>query len=90
MNVHLTNELEQLVQHHVKSGRYGSESEVVSEALRLLAEQDEVTAFHKQEFREKIAQGLDSLLRDESIDGHEFFAQLERDETMLESKRQLA
>jgi putative addiction module CopG family antidote len=34
MNVHLTPELEQLVQ--VKSGRYNSASEVVREALRTM------------------------------------------------------
>jgi antitoxin ParD1/3/4 len=37
MNVHLTEELEQLVQSRVKSGRYGSASEVVRDALRLPA-----------------------------------------------------
>ena len=40
MNVHLTAELEQFVQKKVESGLYGSASEVVREALRLLARRD--------------------------------------------------
>jgi antitoxin ParD1/3/4 len=40
MNVHLTAELEQFVQRKVESGLYGSASEVVHEALRLLARRD--------------------------------------------------
>ena len=40
MNVHLTAELETLVQNKVKSGRYNSASEVVREALRLFEERD--------------------------------------------------
>ncbi len=40
MNVHLTPELEQLVQTKVQSGRYNSASEVVREALRLMEQRD--------------------------------------------------
>jgi antitoxin ParD1/3/4 len=40
MKVHLTPELEQLVQSKVKSGRYNSASEVLREALRLLEQRD--------------------------------------------------
>jgi antitoxin ParD1/3/4 len=40
MNVHLTNELEEFVQKKVESGLYASGSEVVREALRLLARRD--------------------------------------------------
>jgi antitoxin ParD1/3/4 len=87
MNVHLTPELEQLVQSRVQSGRYGSASEVVRDALRLLADRDELAELRKQELRKRIAQGLESLHRGEGIDGDEFFSQLERDEAMLESKR---
>lgn len=40
MNVHLTEELEAFVQKKVESGLYRSASEVVREALRLLARRD--------------------------------------------------
>lgn len=40
MSVNLTPELERLVQEKVASGLYNNHSEVVREALRLLAERD--------------------------------------------------
>ncbi len=40
MNVSLTAELEELIRRKVESGMYGSASEVVREALRLLEERD--------------------------------------------------
>ena len=83
MNVHLTTDLEQFVQLKVKSGRYNSASEVLRDALHLLSERDNVMELRKQELRKKIAQGLESLGRGESVDGDEFFAQLERDERRL-------
>ena len=86
MNVHLTQELEQLVQTRVKSGRYNSASEVVRDALRLLADRDELMDLRKQELRKQIALGLDSLQRGEGVDGDEFFGRLEREEAALESK----
>ncbi|MFN7920095.1 MAG: type II toxin-antitoxin system ParD family antitoxin [Bryobacteraceae bacterium] len=84
MNVHLNQELEELVQSRVKSGRYGSASEVVRDALRLLADRDELMELRKQELRKKIARGLESLRRGEGVDGEEFFAQLEREEAALD------
>jgi Arc/MetJ-type ribon-helix-helix transcriptional regulator len=40
MHIHLTPELEELVQEQVRSGRYRSTSEVVGAALMLWAERD--------------------------------------------------
>ena len=90
MNVNLTPELTELVQLKVKSGRYNSASEVVRDALRLLAERDELMELRKQELRKKIAQGLGSLRRGEGIDGDEFFGQLEREEKELKRNLQPA
>ena len=42
MNVSLTPQLEEFVQKRVESGLYGSASEVVREALRLLQERDRI------------------------------------------------
>ena len=80
MNVNLTAELELLVLKKVQSGRYNSASEVVSDALQLLAERDELMDLREQEPDHNLSQGLDSLLRGEGIDGDEFFEQLEREE----------
>jgi antitoxin ParD1/3/4 len=77
MNVHLTPELEQLVQSKVKTGRYNSSSEVVREALRLLEEHDQLRQLRFQEMRRRIQEGWDSLRRGEGVDGEKFMAQLE-------------
>ena len=55
MNVHLTDELERLVQSRVQSGRYNSASEVVREALRLLEERG---AFEMRRSAETVAEAL--------------------------------
>ena len=63
MNVHLTPELEQLVQGKVKSGRYNSASEVVREALRLLEQRDEVFTLGGDEVFDRIDTELEALER---------------------------
>ena len=73
MNVHLTPELEQLVQSKVKTGRYNSASEVMREALRLMEERD----LAKAEVRKKIAAGVASARAGRLSDGDAFFAQME-------------
>ena len=60
MNVSLTPQLEDLVQKKVASGLYGSASEVMREALRLLEERDRVQALRLEELREEVRKGLDS------------------------------
>jgi len=66
VNVHLTPELETLVQNKVKTGRYNSASEVVREALRLFEERDrirelQIQELQIQELRKKINKGWASL-----------------------------
>lgn len=60
MNVSLTPQLEELVQRKVESGLYGSASEVVREALRLLDEHDRLRTMCLEELRAEIHKGLDS------------------------------
>jgi antitoxin ParD1/3/4 len=57
MNVSLTRELEQLVADRVRSGRYGSASEVIREALRLLDERDRLRALRFHELRHDVLEG---------------------------------
>ena len=84
MNISLTPQLEKLVSDKVASGRYHSVSEVVSEALRLLQERDEIREARLNELRNKIAQGLDSLDRGDWVDGDEFFQHLQEREQKLQ------
>lgn len=78
MTVHLPPDLEQLIESRVQRGRYGSASDVVRDALRLLAD--------RENLQKRIAEGLESLERGEGLDGDEFFAEL-REEAALDRKR---
>ncbi len=84
MNVHLTEELERLVQTKVKSGRYNSASEVVREALRLLEERDELRALRKDELRKKIAEGMDAVKAGRVQDGDAVFDRIDAELDELE------
>lgn len=90
MNVHLTPELETLVQNKVKTGRYNSASEVVREALRLFEQRERVRELQLREIRKRIDQGWASLERGEGIDGAEFFKRLEHEEAELGRRRKRA
>ena len=61
MNVSLTPELEKFVSAKVEAGRYGSASEVVREALRLLEEHDQNRATRLEEFNQELGRRLGSL-----------------------------
>ena len=60
MNISLTPHLEELVKSKVDSGLYGSASEVMRDALRLLDERDRLRALRLEELRSEIKRGLDS------------------------------
>ncbi len=76
MNVHLTPELEQLVQAKVQSGRYNSASEVVREALRIMEQRDEVRSIQLQELRNRMDRALSESSRGEGTDGEEFMQEM--------------
>jgi antitoxin ParD1/3/4 len=84
MNVHLTDELERLVQNKVRSGRYNSASEVVREALRLLEERDELRAIRKDELRKRIAEGLEAVKAGRVQNGEEVFDRIDAELDQLE------
>lgn len=86
MNVHLTPELETLVQNKVKTGRYNSASEVVRDALRLFEQRERIRELQIRDIRKKIDAGWRSLERGEGIDGQGFFQTLEREEQRLTRK----
>ena len=60
MNISLTPQLEILVKNKVDSGLYGSASEVIRDALRLLEERDRRQFLRIEELRSEIKKGLDS------------------------------
>ena len=81
MNIHLTPELERLVQGKVQSGRYNSASEVVREALRLMEERD----LRKQELRQRLTRSLESQRQGRLFDGEAVFDRLEAELDALDA-----
>jgi antitoxin ParD1/3/4 len=73
MNISLTPELEKFVQDKVASGRYHSTSEVISEGLRLLEEQERLREVKLAALREDIQKGLAS---GSAIPGEQVFEEL--------------
>lgn len=60
MNIILTPSLEKMVRDKVKSGLYTSASEVMREALRLMAEQDSIRQAKMDLLRQDIRAGIES------------------------------
>lgn len=60
MKINLTPELEEMVKQKVTSGLYQSPSEVVSEALRLMEEQNQLRLAKLGLLRQEIHEGLAS------------------------------
>ena len=69
MQVSLAPELEGLVRRKLESGRYGDASEVVREALQLLAARDELDRLELERLRAALVAGEGSgLVEDFSMD----------------------
>jgi len=60
MNVNLTPQLEELVRAKVATGMYNSASEVVRDALRLMAQHDQAQSIKLEQIRQEIQLGLNS------------------------------
>ena len=76
MNIQLTPEMEQLVQRQVRTGRYGSPSELLREALQLLEDKDAVRSVPLQELRGRMDAALAEGDRGEGTDGEAFMQEL--------------
>jgi antitoxin ParD1/3/4 len=82
LHVSLPPQLEELVRRRVESGRYGSASEVVREALRLLDEREQHRDTRLTELRQSIRQGLDDVAkgRTRELDVESFLDQCRRED----------
>jgi antitoxin ParD1/3/4 len=72
----LTPELERLIAAKVKSGMYGSSSEVIRAALRLLQQADANQAAQLEALRRDIGIGIEEADHGELIDGSDVFDEL--------------
>ena len=87
MNVSLTEELQELVQKKVESGRYSSASEVIRAGLRLLEQEDELRATRLEAVRAQVREGIGQAERGELVDGE---VAVERARERAEAKRRNA
>lgn len=71
MNVSLTPALEQFIDYKIKSGFYGSASEVIREGLRLLEEQETIKKKRIEMLNLEIDKGLSSLKSGNVISGED-------------------
>ncbi len=60
ININLTPQLEAMVREKVASGRYGSASEVVRAALRLMQEHDHLRTVKLEQLRSEVRAGIES------------------------------
>ena len=66
MDVSLTPELERFVAEKLKSGSFGSASDVIGSALAMWKAQEELTPADLKELRAQIRVGLEQAMRGES------------------------
>lgn len=85
-SVNLGEQLEAFITEAVKTGRYGSRSEVLREGVRLVQEREAKWA----RFAAEIQKGLDSADRGELFDADEVFDRLERKYEAMAAKRRAA
>jgi len=78
LNVSLTPELVRFVEAQVKGGLYSTASEVVREALRMLADREQMRAVRRDAFGQRVRAGVEQLDRGEGIDGDTAFDEIER------------
>lgn len=77
MNVSLTPRLEEMVQEHVRSGRYSSASEVIRAALRLLEDHEREQAARFEQLKADVQKGIDDLDAGRSAElTHEVFEEI--------------
>jgi antitoxin ParD1/3/4 len=86
MNVSLTPELEQLVDRKVQTGRYGSASDVIREALSLMQARDEMQALQMGDADAQIAAGMASLRAGRGVDGETYLAAMDTELVELERR----
>ncbi len=73
MNISLTPALEKFVQDKVASGLYNSVSEVIREALRMMAYKDKISQERIAQLNKEIAEGWNDTV---ILDGHSAMEQL--------------
>jgi antitoxin ParD1/3/4 len=76
MTIHLTPDLEKLVESKIDSGSFSSATEVIEAALREMATSDELRKSQLERLDSRIELGLAELDRGDYVDGESFMQKL--------------
>lgn len=79
MDISMTPQLEAFVNRKVASGEFGSASEVIQEALRLMDEFEKAEQQKLEELRREIQIGIDEADRGELLDAKEVLREIRED-----------
>ncbi len=86
MNVSMSPQLAEFVHEQVKSGVYGSASDVVRAGLRLLKEHEQDREARLERLRAEVAIGIEQLDQGEGIPSEEVFQELRQRNRELREK----
>jgi len=76
MNITLKPEIEQFIQAQIATGRYTNAEDVITKALKLLAESDEGYQAWVEETRQKVDVAIAEIERGEGLDGETVVMQI--------------
>lgn len=83
MTIHLDPDTERLIRQEVKAGHFRDAASLIHAAVRHLLITREDLGYTREEIDAVLARAVESIERGEGVDGEEFFAELEREETEL-------
>ncbi|MEW6129551.1 MAG: type II toxin-antitoxin system ParD family antitoxin [Acidobacteriota bacterium] len=83
MTITLSPELEKKINERIESGKYTSANEVISEAFKVLEEQEELDRLKYEALKRDIEEGIESLENGEGIPAEQVFAEIRERHKML-------
>jgi antitoxin ParD1/3/4 len=76
MDIPLTPETEQFIQHQIEIGKFSSVSDVIEAGVKLLAERERLYKGRFEELQREVMIGIEQLDRGETLDGETFMQEL--------------
>lgn len=83
MDIQLDADTERLIEQEIRAGHFRDAASLINTAIRHLLITREDLGYTRKEIDSMLAKAVASLDRGEGVDGDEFFADLEKEETKL-------
>jgi Arc/MetJ-type ribon-helix-helix transcriptional regulator len=87
MSIDLDKETQRIIEDELRAGRFPDAATFVGAAVKHFLITREDLGHTREEIDAMIAQAIDSLERDEGVDGEDFFVELEEEERELQRRR---